>query len=93
MPNGGTDNCGTCSFNKVNQGKWGCPESKPEKPDTAFCTIRKIPIPDPFYTYCLKAQTKQHVAEGPVFSTGLASPYSRIPWFENRPAQTVGAGR
>jgi hypothetical protein len=49
MPNGGSDCCGTCSFNRVNKGKIQYPS-----PDVgySFCEIREFKIEDPFWTYC-----------------------------------------
>ena len=50
MPNGGSDCCGTCWFNAKNKGLAGYEHAHDSEP--AFCTIRNLPIKDPFYTYC-----------------------------------------
>ena len=51
MPNGGSDCCGTCWFNRVNRGKRRAP--RPPDPDVQpHCEIRNIAIEIPFYTYC-----------------------------------------
>ncbi len=51
MPNGGSDCCGTCWFNRTNGGEAGFPE--PGADDEApYCQIRNLVIEDPFYTYC-----------------------------------------
>lgn len=50
MPNGGSDCCGTCWFNRANGGERGSASFRREIP--SFCKIRGLPIPDPFYTYC-----------------------------------------
>jgi len=50
MPNGGSDCCGTCSFNAKNKGEAGYHHA--HNPDLDFCTIRNLVIKDPFYTYC-----------------------------------------
>ena len=51
MPNGGSDCCGTCWFNRTNRGQRGFPDQS--DPDAApYCEIRDIAIEDPFYTYC-----------------------------------------
>ena len=50
MPNGGSDCCGTCWFNRSNGGERGSANFNPEIP--SFCKIRDLAIPDPFYTYC-----------------------------------------
>ena len=51
MPNGGSDCCGTCWFNKRNQGE----RSRMRMGDASvppYCEIREVGIVDPFYTYC-----------------------------------------
>ena len=93
MPNGGSDNCGTCGFNAINKKQWISSELKAPDPDTAFCLIRNFPIIDPFYTYCLNRQSKQEEPEGPIYSTGLVSPYVRIPWFQNCAAKIIEEGK
>ena len=50
MPNGGSDCCGTCWFNRVNGGKRGFINFNRTIP--SFCEIRDLAIPNPFYTYC-----------------------------------------
>jgi len=50
MPNGGSDCCATCWFNAKNKGEAGYAHSKDLEP--SFCSIRNLPIEDPFYTYC-----------------------------------------
>jgi hypothetical protein len=46
MPNGGSDNCGTCWFNQRNNGEAGfCAES-------GHCIIRGLTIEHPLWTYC-----------------------------------------
>jgi hypothetical protein len=58
MPNGGTDNCGTCCFNARNQGEAGWAHASlfqrllhREPPNV--CQIRKLSVNEaPFYTYC-----------------------------------------
>ena len=51
MPNGGSDCCGTCWFNRANDGEAGFPgpEGQYREP---YCEIRGLSIEDPFYTYC-----------------------------------------
>ena len=48
MPNGGSDCCGACWFNRSNGGQLGSVNFKPDIP--SFCEIRDLPIPNPFYT-------------------------------------------
>ena len=50
MPNGGSDCCGTCWFNRSLEGQRGSANFNDEIP--SHCEIRDLDIPDPFYTYC-----------------------------------------
>lgn len=50
MPNGGSDCCGTCWFNKKNKGDVGYEHAK--NPGNDYCIIRNTKIEDPFWTYC-----------------------------------------
>lgn len=75
MPNGGSDCCGTCWFNRKNKGEAGYQHSN--DPEPAYCTIRNLPIEIPFYTYCAnhphRFPDKFDIPVGPVFvgdSTG-----------------------
>ena len=49
MPNGGSDCCGTCWFNRTNKGErdWLRHSDESIKP---YCDIRGQAIEDPFYT-------------------------------------------
>jgi hypothetical protein len=49
MPNGGSDNCGTCWFNVSNKGE---APTIPESLGPGHCTIRDVPIECPLWTYC-----------------------------------------
>ncbi len=51
MPNGGSDCCGTCWFNRRNQGERGYPEGR-DRSVAPYCEIRKVAIRNPFWTYC-----------------------------------------
>lgn len=68
MPNGGSDCCGTCWFNAKNKGAAGFSHASDREPD--FCTIRSLPIADPFYTYCAnhphRRPAKDPIPIGPV---------------------------
>jgi len=50
MPNGGSDCCGTCWFNRKNRGKAGYHHVHDPGPD--YCEIRDVKITEPMYTYC-----------------------------------------
>lgn len=58
MPNGGSDCCGTCWFNRINQDQrnWSRPRDRTTPP---FCEIRNLAIDDPFYTYCANHPHRQ----------------------------------
>jgi hypothetical protein len=70
MPNGGSDCCGTCWFNARNKGEAGYAHA--DGPEPAFCTIRDLPIDDPFYTYCSnhphRRPQRDPIPIGPVFT-------------------------
>ena len=51
MPNGGSDCCGTCWFNRTNEGERGYGRGSPDL-IPPHCEIRDVAIEDPFYTYC-----------------------------------------
>jgi hypothetical protein len=69
MPNGGSDDCGTCWFNARNKGEAGYAHAQDPEPD--FCTIRGLAIEDPFYTYCCnhphRRPDRDPLPVGPVF--------------------------
>ena len=50
MPNGGSDCCGTCWFNRTNRGAPGYGSA--DASVHPYCEIRDIAIDVPFYTYC-----------------------------------------
>jgi hypothetical protein len=82
MPNGGSDNCGTCGFNSNNNGDWGLVIGREEE-KLACCTIRKMTLPDPYYTYCRNWHSRSSHPEDPVYCPGLISPYIHLPYFNN----------
>lgn len=69
MPNGGSDCCGTCWFNKKNKGQARYEHTNNLEPD--FCMIRDLKIDDPFYTYCVNHphhnSDKIEIPIGPVY--------------------------
>ncbi len=84
MPNGGSDCCGTCWFNRRNKGEAGCGHSGDSEPD--HCEIRDLTIDNPFYTYCAnhphRVSWKLRVPIGPVFtgnSDGIREVWSPSP--------------
>ena len=69
MPNGGSDCCGTCWFNRANGGEMGSGNHDHSIPSR--CEIRHLAIKDPFYTYCAnhpyRLQRRVPVPLGPVY--------------------------
>jgi hypothetical protein len=80
MPNGGSDCCGSCWFNERNKGEAGFGHAR--DPELSFCSIRKFPIENPFWTYCanhpLRRPDRDVVPIGPVFVDAGSFPYHRI---------------
>jgi len=68
MPNGGSDCCGTCWFNRKNGSKAGFGVS--DLAGEAYCEIRELEIPVPFWTYCAnhphRAPDRDPIPVGPV---------------------------
>jgi hypothetical protein len=89
MPNGGTDCCGECVFNRAIQ-ELGSPHSKAQVDhqafwDRSYCTLRAVKITNPFWTYCAnyshdRAKIPGAVPRGWIFASGLYEGYVRIPW-------------
>ena len=69
MPNGGSDCCATCWFNRNNHGEAGYAHAGSAEP--AYCEIRHLEIPDPSWTYCAnhprRSPARDRVPIGPVF--------------------------
>jgi hypothetical protein len=73
MPNGGSDNCGTCWFNTKNKGEAGSAHLQDLGPNR--CAIRGFAVRSPLYTYCVNhpkhAHTRLEVPIGPVLEYQL----------------------
>lgn len=69
MPNGGSDCCGTCWFNGRNKGEAGYAHA--DDPEPNFCTIRRLTIENPYWTYCSNhphhRPDRDPIPIGPVF--------------------------
>lgn len=72
MPNGGSDCCMTCWFNRSNRGKRGYRHRDRSIPPS--CEIRDLEIEDPAYTYCAnhphRRPDRDPVPIGPVLRHG-----------------------
>jgi hypothetical protein len=70
MPNGGSDCCGTCWFNARNHGQAG--HRHADRSISAHCTIRDLPLANPFYIYCAnhphRCPDRDPIPIGPVFT-------------------------
>lgn len=83
MPNGGTDCCGFCWFNRTNRGRrnWSKHRDRSIPP---HCEIRDIDLPDPAYTYCAtpphRRPFRDRIPIGPVM-TGDACGNRKL-WLE-----------
>ncbi len=77
MPNGGTDCCGTCWFNRANRGRKGSRNHDREIP--SYCEIRDFAIENPFYTYCANHPYRVHdrdpIPIGPVYRNVSMGPF------------------
>ena len=85
MPNGGSDCCGTCWFNRSLEGQRGSANFNREIP--SHCEIRDLDVPDPFYTYCANhpchRPDRDPVPIGPVYvhrATGPLGEGGREEW-------------
>ena len=76
MPNGGSDCCGTCWFNRANHGRAGSVNHDHSIP--SHCEIRDLAIEDPFYTYCAnhpyRRPDQDPIPIGPVLRPGDVTP-------------------
>jgi hypothetical protein len=74
MPNGGSDNCGTCWFNAKNKGEAG--HAHLRDPEPSFCSIRNLPVEYSLYTYCSnhphRRPERDRIPIGPVFTGALS---------------------
>ena len=85
MPNGGSDCCGTCWFNRSLGGQRGSANFNRETP--SHCEIRDLEIPDSFYTYCAnhpcQRPGRDPIPIGPVYvyrATGPSGEGGREEW-------------
>ena len=92
MPNGGSDCCGTCWFNRKNRGERDWPKHVDNTlPD--HCEIRDLAIEDPFYTYCAnhphRRPERDRIPIGPVTRHGgwqEDPPYAEYPRYVRKPS-------
>lgn len=90
MPNGGSDNCGGCTWNRTDGNR-----TKP-----GFCELREISVTNTFWTYCGNYQPwDENIPDikppirGPVYTSGIFEGwYTRIPWYGKTEPQTHTSG-
>ena len=83
MPNGGSDCCGTCWFNRTNRGERDRLLDQ-DKSIPPHCEIRDVAIDDPFYTYCAnhphRRPDRDPIPIGPIMRHGgWNGPFSENP--------------
>lgn len=81
MPNGGSDCCGTCWFNRRNEGVRGYPDHRDDLAPP-HCEIRDEPIESPFWTYCAnhphRRSERDPIPIGPILGPGGQAPDGRV---------------
>lgn len=91
MPDGGSDCCGNCAFNRARTtvgSPFDAGASKERFWAESFCTLRDIKITNPFWTYCRNFTSPNQSPDpktttiiGPAFASGLFEGwYCRIAW-------------
>lgn len=93
MPNGGSDCCGTCWFNRKNRDGGDQTESAGRE-EAAYCEIRDLEVEDPFYTYCAnhphRRPNRDPIPIGPVTRfAGSAFSNEREPWMESPDTEEI----
>jgi hypothetical protein len=87
MPNGGSDNCATCGFNRNNAGVWSAAGADNLKP--GYCTIRAMEIACPHWTYCRNWHTHANAPLGPVYTSMYGEGYERVPYYKRNCPETA----
>ena len=91
MPNGGSDCCGTCWFNRKNRGQTGY--TRVDNPEPDHCEIRDAPIENPFWTYCANHPHHQpdgdRIPIGPIYAGHGGYPYQREVWRQSPDTEEV----
>jgi hypothetical protein len=92
MPNGGPDCCGNCAHNRaVQEMAHPHPEQRKRFRELSHCTLRDVPIKNPFWTYCKnfgygkrpEDRNRNEPLVGGITASGLYEGYVRIPWHGN----------
>lgn len=94
MPNGGPDNCATCSFNQRNEGRLGHGRGNPDLPH--HCLIRDQALEEPGYKYCLNHPYRTNhepdpIPVGPLLKAeaGPGFAFHRVPWKQSPDSEEI----
>ena len=93
MPNGGSDCCGTCWFNRRNRGEKGYDRAGDTDLE-AYCEIRDVLIENPFWTYCAnhphRRPDRDPVPIGPIMChAGDGGSSDREVWIESPDSEEI----
>ncbi len=101
MPNGGTDCCAKCLYNRaIEENVNPAPEQYELFSKLSYCALRDTDISNPFWTYCRnfgyenysEMKNNKEIQEGSILASGLYEGYVRIPWdHKNEPRVSVPA--
>src|SRR5665648_32170 len=93
MPNGGTNNCASCHFNKAAKELGNKFIDQPEErrklfEQLCYCTLRDVKITIPRWTYCAnyfyyldkRSSPEDEQPKGWIKACGISDGYARIPW-------------
>ena len=81
MPNGGTDNCMNCQYNRANQPTGNIKATRGAE-RVPFCSLRQVVVAHHAWTYCRNIYDDVVEEILPIYSTGLYERgYQRIPWY------------
>ena len=93
MPNGGSDCCGTCWFNRRNRGERDWQSNKDDSIEP-YCDIRDMAIQDPFWTYCAnhphRRPKRDRIPIGPIMRyAGDGMSNDREVWIESPDSEEI----
>ena len=96
MPNGGSDCCGTCWFNRRNAGEKGYSRAGDSEVE-AYCEIRDVLIENPFWTYCAnhphRRPQRDPIPIGPIMRAGggdyQSMGYGREVWVSSPDSEEI----
>ena len=78
--------CATCHFNRMRENEGLTESHRGVVTAWSFCTIRQVPIQDPWETECRNCNSANDVPEGHVYTTVHGGV---LPWHGGRPPRSV----